>query len=93
MVALEQESENDFSQMEQQAEEMIRSLCREAYQTVAENRANVLSLLDQLKWSDQEIWEEVSSHPEEYLSQLALQVEVDVIFDRTGLETNQKVDG
>ncbi len=89
----EQESENDFSQMEQQAEEMIRSLCREAYQTVAENRANVLSLLDQLKWSDQEIWEEVSSHPEEYLSQLALQVEVDVIFDRTGLETNQKVDG
>lgn len=89
----ERESENDFTQMEQQAGEEIASLCQSAYREVAAYHANVLDLMDQLKWSDGDAWEAVQEKPEEFLAGLSLQVEVEVTFDRTGLETNQKTNG
>lgn len=87
------ESENDFSQMEQQASDEIASLCQKAYQAVAQYQANVLELIDKLKWSDGETWETASTQPEEFLASLPFTVDVTVTFDRTGLETNQKVNG
>ena len=87
------ESENDFSQMEQQASDEIASLCQKAYQAVAKYQANVLELIDKLKWSDGETWETASTQPEEFLASLPFTVDVTVTFDRTGLETNQKVNG
>ena len=87
----ERESENDFTQMEQLAEEEIASLCQSAYREVTAYQANVLDLMDQLKWSDGDAWEAMKEKPEEFLAGLSLQVEVEVTFDRTGLETNQKV--
>lgn len=87
----EQESENDFTQMEQLAGEEIASLCQSAYREVTAYQANVLDLMDQLKWSDGDAWEAMKEKPEEFLAGLSLQVEVEVTFDRTGLETNQKV--
>ena len=87
------ESENDFSQMEQQASDEIASLCQKAYQAVAQYQANVLELIDKLKWSDGETWETASTQPEEFLVSLPFTVDVTVTFDRTGLETNQKVNG
>lgn len=87
----ERESENDFTQMEQLAGEEIASLCQSAYQEVTAYQANVLDLMDQLKWSDGDAWEAMKEKPEEFLAGLSLQVEVEVTFDRTGLETNQKV--
>ena len=87
----ERESENDFTQMEQLAGEEIASLCQSAYREVTAYQANVLDLMDQLKWSDGDAWEAMKEKPEEFLAGLSLQVEVEVTFDRTGLETNQKV--
>lgn len=87
----ERESENDFTQMEQLAGEEIASLCQFAYREVTAYQANVLDLMDQLKWSDGDAWEAMKEKPEEFLAGLSLQVEVEVTFDRTGLETNQKV--
>lgn len=87
----ERESENDFTQMEQLAGEEIASLCQSAYREVTAYQANVLDLMDQLKWSDGDAWEAMKGKPEEFLAGLSLQVEVEVTFDRTGLETNQKV--
>lgn len=87
------ESENDFSQMEQQASDEIASLCQKAYQAVAQYQANVLELIDKLKWSDGETWETASTQPEKFLASLPFTVDVTVTFDRTGLETNQKVNG
>lgn len=87
----ERESENDFTQMEQLAGEEIASLCQSAYRAVTAYQANVLDLMDQLKWSDGDAWEAMKEKPEEFLAGLSLQVEVEVTFDRTGLETNQKV--
>lgn len=89
----ERESENDFTQMEQLAGEEIASLCQSAYREVTAYQANVLDLMDQLKWSDGDAWEAMKEKPEEFLAGLSLQVEVEVTFDRTGLETNQKVGG
>lgn len=89
----ERESENDFTQMEQLAGEEIASLCQSAYREVTAYQANVLDLMDQLKWSDGDAWEAMKEKPEEFLAGLSLQVEVEVTFDRTGLETNQKVSG
>lgn len=62
-----------------------------AYREVTAYQANVLDLMDQLKWSDGDAWEAMKEKPEEFLAGLSLQVEVEVTFDRTGLETNQKV--
>ena len=87
----ERESENDFTKMEQLAGEEIASLCQSAYREVTAYQANVLDLMDQLKWSDGDAWEAMKEKPEEFLAGLSLQVEVEVTFDRTGLETNQKV--
>lgn len=87
----ERESENDFTQMEQLAGEEIASLCQSAYREVTAYQANVLDLMNQLKWSDGDAWEAMKEKPEEFLAGLSLQVEVEVTFDRTGLETNQKV--
>ena len=87
----ERESENDFTQMEQLAGEEIASLCQSAYREVTAYQANVLDLMDQLKWSDGDAWEAMKEKPEEFLAGLSLQVEVEVTFDRTGLVTNQKV--
>ena len=89
----ERESENDFSQMEQQAGDEIASLCQQAYQAVVQYQVDVLELMDKLKWSDGETWESASAQPGEFLSSLPFTVDVTVTFDRTGLETNQKVDG
>ncbi len=89
----ERESENDFTQMEQLAGEEIAYLCQSAYREVTAYQANVLDLMDQLKWSDGDAWEAMKEKPEEFLAGLSLQVEVEVTFDRTGLETNQKVGG